>query len=78
MKCVLLWWLSDKLPANSGDARDLETSVFLPVVPPLTEEPGTLKSMGSQRVGHDLVTEHARPLNQTRLCAFTEILFSIK
>ena len=50
MKCVLLWWLSDKLPANSGDARDLETSVFLPGVPPLTEEPGTLKSMGSKEL----------------------------
>jgi len=26
---------------------------------PWTEEPGGLQSMGSQRVGHDLVTEHA-------------------
>ena len=25
---------------------------------PWTEEPGGLKSMGSQRVGHDLATEH--------------------
>ena len=25
-----------------------------------TEEPGRLQSMGSQRVGHDWVTEHAR------------------
>ena len=25
---------------------------------PWTEEPGRLQSMGSQRVGHDLVTEH--------------------
>ena len=25
---------------------------------PWTEEPGGLQSMGSQRVGHDLVTEH--------------------
>ena len=26
---------------------------------PWTEEPGRLQSMGSQKVGHDLVTEHA-------------------
>ena len=26
---------------------------------PWTEEPGGLQSMGSQRVGHDLATEHA-------------------
>ena len=26
---------------------------------PWTEEPGRLQSMGSQRVGHDLVPEHA-------------------
>ena len=26
---------------------------------PWTEEPGGLQSMGSQRVGHDLVIEHA-------------------
>ena len=27
---------------------------------PQTEEPGDLQSMGSQRVGHDRVAEHAR------------------
>ena len=27
---------------------------------PWTEEPGGLQSMGLQRVGHDLVTKHAR------------------
>ena len=26
---------------------------------PWTEEPGGLQSMGSQKAGHDLVTEHA-------------------
>ena len=31
---------------------------------PWTEEPGRLPSIGSQRVGHDLATEHAR---RTRL-----------
>ena len=29
------------------------TSIFLPGEPPLTEEPGGLQSMGSQRIGHD-------------------------
>ena len=28
---------------------------------PWTEEPGSLQSMGSQRVGHDLVTEQSMP-----------------
>ena len=28
---------------------------------PWTGEPGGLQSMGSQRVGHDIVTERARP-----------------
>ena len=28
---------------------------------PWTEEPGRLKSMRLQRVGHDLMTEHTRP-----------------
>ena len=30
--------------------------------PPQTEEPGRLQSVGSQRVSHDLATEHARPV----------------
>ena len=32
---------------------------------PMTEEPGGLQSMGSQRVGHDCAPEHAR----TQVCA---------
>ena len=83
----------NKLPANSGDAGDLgsipgsgrspeeQRATHFSILAwrtPLTEEPGRLKSLGSQRVGHDLVTEYVRPLNQTRLCAFPEILFSIK
>ena len=31
------------------------TPVFLPVIPPWTEEPGRLQSMGLQRVRHDWV-----------------------
>ena len=34
------------------------TPVFLPGNIPWTEEPGGLQTMGSQRVKHDLVTEH--------------------
>ena len=30
---------------------------------PWTEEPGRLQFMGLQRVGHDLVTEHAHKYN---------------
>ena len=37
----------------------LPTPVFLPRESLLTEEPGGLQSMGSQRVRHNLVTEHS-------------------
>ena len=51
------------LPANAGDTGDSglvpglgtflgETSILAWKIP-LTEEPGGLQSMGSQRVGHD-------------------------
>ena len=35
------------------------TPVFLPGEPPWTEEPSGLQSMGSQRVGHEWMTQHA-------------------
>ena len=35
------------------------TPVFLPAESPWTEEPGGLQSMGSQRVGHDWVTNQS-------------------
>ena len=36
---------------------------------PWTEEPGRLQSMGSQRVGHNLATEHAHTLVGLRPCS---------
>ena len=36
------------------------TPVFLPGETPWTEEPGRLQSMGSQRIGHDSVTNHTQ------------------
>ena len=63
------------LPANAEDAEtwvqslgrenpleeEMETHVsILAWRIPWTEEPGRLQSMGSQRVGHALVTMHAR------------------
>ena len=33
---------------------------------PWTEEPGGLRSTGSQRVGHDAVTEHALTVTGTQ------------
>ena len=59
------------LPASVGDAdsislgwKDLldeemttHSSVFTWRIP-WTEEPGRIQSMGSQRVGHDLASEH--------------------
>ena len=38
---------------------------------PWTEEPGGLQSMGSQRVGHDLETEHKQ--KQTHTIGFCEV-----
>ena len=63
------------LSANAGDARDAGLIPGLGRSPrvrngkpfqystwkiPWTEKPGGLQSMGLQRVGHHLVTEHAR------------------
>ena len=60
-------------PANVGDARDEGSTPGLGRSPgegngnalqhscweiPLTEEPGGLQSVGSQRVRHNLATEH--------------------
>ena len=62
-----------KLPASAGDLRDAGSipgsgrpleecmathSSILASRIPWTEEPGGLLSIGSQRVRHDLVTEH--------------------
>ena len=61
-------------PVNVGDGvRSLgwedplerETAIHSSILAweiPWTEEPGGLQSMGSQRVGHDRVTEHAHTL----------------
>ena len=61
--------------ANAGDIRDMGSIPGLGRCPgaghgnplqysclviPWTEEPGGLQSMGSQRVGHDWVTQHTR------------------
>ena len=37
---------------------------------PQTEEPSGLQSMGSQRAGHDLVTEHTQPLSCAVVCTW--------
>ena len=46
-----------KVPSQVGDdplQKEMATyPVFLPGKIPWTEEPGRLRSMGSQRVGHD-------------------------
>ena len=36
------------------------TPVFLPGESPWTEDPGELRSMGSQRVGHSSVSKHCK------------------
>ena len=65
----------ENLPANAGAAGDAVSIswvrktpgegngsllVFLPGESHGQEKPGGLQSMGTQRVGHDRVTEHAR------------------
>ena len=65
-------WLSDKDPlANAGDVGSIPRSgrspgggmathsSILEGKIPWTENPGRLQSMGSQRVRHNEVTEHA-------------------
>ena len=41
-----------------GEGNGNPLQLFLPGKIPWTEELGRLQSMGSQRVGHDLATEH--------------------
>ena len=66
----LLWWCSDKESTcnaadagstlGSGKSPKKEMAIhfsFLAWDIPLTEEPGGLPSMGSKRVGHNLVTK---------------------
>ena len=64
-------WRSGKEPTYAGDSSSIpgsrtspaprrkctSTLVCLPGESPRTEEPGRLLSMGSQRVGHDLMTK---------------------
>ena len=45
---------------------------------PWTEEPGTLQSMGSQRVGHDLVTEQQQHLGLWSLNTLSVLFFPNK
>ena len=66
------------LPANAGDARDTgsvpgprrplekETAAHSSIPAwriPWTEEAGGLQSVGSQRVGHNLATEHTHNIS---------------
>ena len=68
------WWRSGKEPTclpvqdpwvqflHREDPLEKETAIHSSILAweiPRTEEPGGLQSMGSQRVGHDLVTEHS-------------------
>ena len=69
-------------PAKAGDlgsipgwGRALEKemathSCILAWEIPQTEKPSGLQSMGSQRAGHDLVTEHTRPLACAVVCTW--------
>ena len=69
----LSWWLSSKdLPATAGDSSSIPGWGRSPggghgnplhyscLGIPWTEEPGRLQSVGSQRVRHDLASEHKR------------------
>ena len=78
------------LPANAGDTRDASSILGSARPPgegndnplwysclenPWAEEPGGLQSMGSQRVGHDYMTEHTPHLSNLNTCTNTlEIL----
>ena len=45
---------------------------------PWTEEPGRLQSMGSQRVGHDLVTNQQQPFSPDLISLFKQTSKEIK
>ena len=47
--------LSGKMPWRREKAREKDHSSTLAWKMPWTEEPGGLQSMGSRRVGHDLI-----------------------
>ena len=50
---------------DGEDSLEEETAAHCSILDwkiPGTEEPGSLQSMGSKRVGYDLETEHASPL----------------
>ena len=51
---------------------------FLPGESPWAEEPGGLQSMGSQRVGHDLVTKQQKHSNITRVEFITSLTLSFE
>ena len=65
----LPWWLSDNLSADAGDVDSISESgrstgggndsplLYCCLENLWTEEPCRLQTMGSQRVGQDLVTE---------------------
>ena len=59
--CGLPWWLSGKESLGQEDPLEKEMAIhsrILAMEIPWTEEPGGIQSMGSQRVRHDLATEH--------------------
>ena len=75
------WWHSGKEPTclsvqdpwvqflHREDPLEKETEIHSSILAweiPRTEEPGGLQSMGWQRVGHDLVTEHSTHNNNDR------------
>ena len=51
---------------SPGEGNDNLSSILAWNIPG-TEEPGGLQSMGSQRVGHDLVTKQQQPYSHSRL-----------
>ena len=56
MQEMQVWSLGREDPLEEEPAT--HSSILAQKIPQ-TEEPGGLQSMGSQGVGHDLVTEHA-------------------
>ena len=51
-------WVQSLGKEDSLDEEMATHSSILAGIIPYTEEPGRLQSMGLQRVGHNLVTEH--------------------
>ena len=67
------WWLIGKESLSQEDPLEKELATHSSIIAwkvPWTEEIGGLKSMGSQRVGHNLVTKQKHKVDNPVVLVF--------